>query len=303
MFKKWRLFSIFAAILFGLTLGQLTYFNTLAQSAPLTAPITSPVVSPTPIPIPAGPKVQLTYPLNGMVVVPGSKVTLQATASSGAGVNRVVFHVNSSHLCTDYTAPYSCNWTVPQASGASYTLTAWIIDNAGKKNSSSVKVTSELPAKRVFITSTTYNGDLGRLTGGDSKCQTQANTANLGGTWKAWLSDKTTSAASRLVHYGGPYQRVDGIRVANNWLDLTDGSLLAPINVTELKTTFNATWVWTGTFADGSIRQADDHGSCASWYSSFVGGTTGDSSRIDSGWSDYGASACYYSRPLFCIEQ
>ena len=70
---------------------------------------------------------------------------------------------------------------------------------------------SPTPApKRVFVTSTTYKGNLGGLAGADAKCQTRANAASLGGTWKAWLSDSTTSAASRLT------QSVSGYILLNN---------------------------------------------------------------------------------------
>jgi len=45
--------------------------------------------------------------------------------------------------------------------------------------------------KRMFITSSTYTGNLGGVSGANSKCQTAANNASLGGTWKAFISDST----------------------------------------------------------------------------------------------------------------
>lgn len=157
-------------------------------------------------------------------------------------------------------------------------------------------------SNRVFLTSTAYNGNLGGLSGADAKCQERANAANLGGTWKAWLSDQQISASNRLNHSNLPYKLVNGTIIANNWPDLTDSSLLNLINITELKTTYNP-WVWTGSFPDGSIRQANDDGNCRNWISDRAGGTVGDASRKDGGWSDYGASDCRYNRPLYCFEQ
>lgn len=96
------------------------------------------------------PLVQLTSPSDGSTVTPNTEVSLEATASSSTGVNRVVFHINGVHRCTDSTAPYTCVWDVPQNSGVSYKLTAWVIDNSGRKNSSSINVTS-IPATITFL--------------------------------------------------------------------------------------------------------------------------------------------------------
>lgn len=52
-------------------------------------------------------------------------------------------------------------------------------------------------ARRVFTTSTVHTGGFGGLAAADSICQTRANAANLTGTYKAWLSDSTTTVASR----------------------------------------------------------------------------------------------------------
>ena len=50
--------------------------------------------------------------------------------------------------------------------------------------------------KRVFVTSTSYNGNLGGASGADSKCQTAANNGNLGGTWKAFVLTGATDRNS-----------------------------------------------------------------------------------------------------------
>lgn len=101
---------------------------------------------PTPTPKPAGdktpPAVAITAPTNGATV--SGTLTIAANAQDAqSGINRVVIQVNGSSICTDSNAPYSCNWTVPAGSGVSYTLTAWAIDNAGNKKSSSVKVSAQ----------------------------------------------------------------------------------------------------------------------------------------------------------------
>jgi cysteine-rich repeat protein len=44
------------------------------------------------------------------------------------------------------------------------------------------------------------NGNLGGLGGGDGKCQTLANAAKLGGTFKAWISNNNLNPQNRFVH-------------------------------------------------------------------------------------------------------
>lgn len=87
---------------------------------------------------------------------------------------------------------------------------------------------------RIFRTATEWPYDaFGGLAGADAKCQASADAASLGGTFMAWLSTSTTSAADRLVHAGVPYTRVDGTLIASDWADLTDGALSASILTTE----------------------------------------------------------------------
>jgi hypothetical protein len=89
------------------------------------------------------------------------------------------------------------------------------------------------PSKFIFVSSETYTGDLGGLSGADAKCQALAEAASLPGTYKAWLSDGFTSAATRLTHSTGPYTLPDGTLVANDWGQLTSGSLISYIEETE----------------------------------------------------------------------
>lgn len=51
--------------------------------------------------------------------------------------------------------------------------------------------------KRVFVTSTTYNGNLWWISGADNICQTVANGQSLGWNWTALLSDNTSNFITR----------------------------------------------------------------------------------------------------------
>ena len=95
----------------------------------------------------------------------------------------------------------------------------------------------------MFLTSATYTGNLraeasavglgtfgSGLEAGDALCQRLATAAALPGIYKAWLSDLTGSPSTRLTQWLGGYTRVDGVRVADSWADLTDGDLQARYN-------------------------------------------------------------------------
>src|SRR5262245_59197581 len=106
----------------------------------------------------------------------------------------------------------------------------------------------------VFVTSQLFTGNLGGLVGADAKCQQLADGAQLPGAFKAWLSDSTTDARDRLTQATVPYIRVDGIQIADGFQDLVDGSLDAPINVTEQGDTVPPfQLVWTGTNEEGRL--------------------------------------------------
>src|SRR5829696_1025127 len=108
-------------------------------------------------------------------------------------------------------------------------------------------------ACRVFLSSIRYAGNLGGLSGADAKCQGLADAAGLPGSYQAWLSDSTSSPSSRFVPSTGPYQLINGTTIAANFTDLVDGTLLAPIDVTETGGGVGSSEVtWTHTLSTGN---------------------------------------------------
>lgn len=171
------------------------------------------------------------------------------------------------------------------------------------------------PAKRVFVTSTTSNGNMGGLSGADTICQNRAGAAGLDGTWKAWLSDSTTSAASRLSHANIPYKTLDGKTIANNWADLTDGSLQNLVTRTQKNTNYYS-GVWTGTNADGSVTASTGQANhCSNWtsdsstdYELFIGAAGNNQTsyywtRVDINLFPVSFFGCNNSNALYCFEQ
>lgn len=153
---------------------------------------------------------------------------------------------------------------------------------------------------RVFITSSTTKGNFGGLTQADNICQTRANTAGIGGTWKAWLSDSTTSASLRLHHATVPYKLVNGTIIANNWTDLTDGSIQNKINIDENGNAKSSTnYVLTGTNTDGSSTRKN----CSSWTTTTSIATEGRSNSSSASWTNDGNYNCTYKDFLYCFEQ
>ena len=166
---------------------------------------------------------------------------------------------------------------------------------------------------RVFLTSTTSNGNLGGLDEADSRCQQLADAEGLGGTFRAWLADETGSPATRFLKSPDPYVRIDGERVADNWNDLIDGSIQNPINVTEKgEPTTDTKWVWSNTNPDGTARaRVGGGGDCQNWTSETGGyqaknqGKRGIVSKKNNQWSTdkVVSMGCDFSNALYCFEQ
>lgn len=180
-----------------------------------------------------------------------------------------------------------------------------------------VETGAELPAKKVFVTSQGFTGNLGGLSGADAICQTEAVTAGLPGTFKAWLSDNNTAVADRLTHLPFPYQRVDGTIVAYNWDDLLDGYIENPINLDASGNTVSG-FVWTGSDRDGTkaTYYLGDYPdgyeldlTCDEWTMETASfhylGHTGNINDVTA-WGDWwqgDGSSCTSQLGLYCIEQ
>lgn len=89
------------------------------------------------------PTVAVTNPANNAIVVRRTTVTITATASDNVGVTRVEFRVNGVLRCTDTTAPYSCNWSVPNLRNTTFQLQARAFDQAGNTANASVQVRTQ----------------------------------------------------------------------------------------------------------------------------------------------------------------
>jgi len=165
---------------------------------------------------------------------------------------------------------------------------------------------------RVFITSQSYNANLGGVTGADNICQGVANNAGLGGSWKAWISQSGSSPSTRFTQSSTPYILLNGTVIANNWADLTDGTLANPINIDENGQVQTSVSAWSNTTISGTFDSNSNGGCggtvCGSWT---IGGScnnpncgqTGNSGATDQNWTRGGAACCHVNMRLYCFEQ
>ncbi len=162
-------------------------------------------------------------------------------------------------------------------------------------------------SKTIFLSSATYNGNLGGLSGADNNCQTLANSVGLAGEYKAWLSDASSSPSIRFEKSNFPYVLPDNTKVADNWDDLTDGSLYQGVVIDEhgLKPfESSSVYVWTNSANNGTQW---DTAHCNNWTTSastsegFVGEAKVD--IISTYWTKWGNVKCDTKRHLYCVQQ
>ena len=161
--------------------------------------------------------------------------------------------------------------------------------------------------KVVFVTSTTYTGNLGGYSGADTLCQNSADAASLSGTFKAWVAQNNINGdpESTFTQSTVPYILVDETEIASNWPDLIDGTLSAPINVNELGNPVASGNVWTNVSGDGTatdIGYGSDN--CGNWTnaSSYSSGRRGNLASTTQ-WTSTGITDCDIPMRLYCFEQ
>ncbi|MDC0718268.1 DUF4215 domain-containing protein [Nannocystis bainbridge] len=163
----------------------------------------------------------------------------------------------------------------------------------------------------VFATSMMFQPDLiGGLAGADSLCGQLANQAGLGDNWqsyRAWLSDSSTSAGERIFAGMGRYRRRDGVVIAENFEQFLSGTLSATFDVDEFGQTALG-GAWTGTLPDGTAAVGVSH--CDDWTIddlAAIQGHYGQSGAIDGRWTfdpdaAFNPTSCAGTLRLYCFE-
>ena len=153
---------------------------------------------------------------------------------------------------------------------------------------------------RIFITSSYHAGNFGGIESADGVCQSLADAAALGGTFRAIVSQDGDAAADRLT-ITGPVRNMEDVVIAEDGPGLWDGMIADAITVDEQGMTDANGAVWTGTLADGSA--APDN--CSNWTSdSPLGdGHKALKEQTNAGWIAHSLDNCNKSFHLYCIEQ
>lgn len=167
---------------------------------------------------------------------------------------------------------------------------------------STTTTTTLLGPRIVFVSSSVHDGDFGGPGAADTICDDLADTAGLPGRFRAWLSNDSNSPSSRFDPSDEAYDRTDGVRVADNYDDLVDGTLAAPIDVDENMVDIGIAGVWTYTAADGTPSAAGF--SCQGWSSNGGdAGTFGSNQATDSTFTEFSTATCSTEFHLYCVQQ
>jgi hypothetical protein len=164
--------------------------------------------------------------------------------------------------------------------------------------------------KYIFVTSNTYNGNLGGLAGADTKCNADSAKPNIS-TYKAMLGTSTgrkpcttvsqcaglngSQAIAWILQSGVQYRRADGTTV----IGTANADLIIPFPLTNSISTSSE--AWTG--IDDDWRQTGSTPNCSNWGAATGNGAKSDLTKKNSDAINSGNSGCPTNRKLICVEQ
>jgi cysteine-rich repeat protein len=158
----------------------------------------------------------------------------------------------------------------------------------------------------VFLTSVSYQGNFGTVSGANSLCKHAAKLADLPNydTYRAWMSDDTFTPDVWFYKSKGRYILTNGLVVADDWDDLTDGTIQRPINIDENGDEKGGR-PWSNTTTSGLRRPGLDD--CMGWTTMEfpLVGRVGSDQHEDSRWTDaaeVNPVLCVGVQPFYCFE-
>ncbi|MCB1200944.1 MAG: DUF1554 domain-containing protein [Leptospiraceae bacterium] len=184
------------------------------------------------------------------------------TGLSAAGL---VLQNNSGDNLTVANGATSFTFATALSNGASYSVTVQtqptglscgVTNATGTVSSANVTnvTVSCSSTKRIFVSATSYSGNLGGVSGADAKCQADGNKPSGGGTYKAMLSSGTARRACTSANCsGGTSEHADWVLLPNTKYVRSDGT-------TEIFTTNS-----NGIFEFGTLTNAISSGSGFVW--------------------------------------
>lgn len=153
------------------------------------------------------------------------------------------------------------------------------------------------PLKIVFVTSSSFDGNLGGVSGADAICQGAAGVAGLTGTFRAWLSDDLGNSPNNNFNQSGEFINID-TKIADFWADLVDGTLDNTLDLNEFGGA-RVSSVWTYTVSSGDANSTGNN--CQNWTSN-SSGDAGEVGFTQGGWTDSGTEICSSKLPIYCFR-
>ncbi len=215
----------------------------------------------------------------------------------------------SSESGTDSTNEDKDSSTSTDSGVATESDSGSTIADAGATDSA-VGDSSVASRKRVFVTSSTYTGDLKTagagtdgFDGANKLCNSVAANASLGGTWKAWLSSSLYSPPTAADRLGGtgPWYLVDRKTLVFAGKSSMISPPANPIDIDENGDVVIKGSVWTGTSSNGTAALAQ---SCAAWVNTGATALAGSTANVAE-WTAASATAsadCTNKYRLYCFE-
>jgi len=234
------------------------------------------------------------------ITISGISTSITASISASGGTPRLKVNGGSEVASASVSNGDSIEFLLdaPTVTGTKQTAT---ITLGGDTYSWWVGYADSTKTGRIFITSSTYTGALGGLSGADAKCDTLANAAGWGTGWTAVLSSSSVNAIDRVPFNWGVLKTVNDNIVANTWSDLWGSSSLVTYpNITQASATKNSS-AHTGTDQYGMYigENCLDYSSASGTDSSAYG----KSNNYDKNWiENTTGSSCSLTAALYCMK-
>lgn len=153
-----------------------------------------------------------------------------------------------------------------------------------------------MPNKIIFMTNSTFNGNLSGVSGADQLCMDDSNKP-ASGIYKALVgtSNRQISGSDWVLKVNTTYTRVN----TSITIDTTNSQKWFTFNL-ENPITTDPKYVWTGLYENGSVSIYN----CNNWFGSSDDGTVGDSNMASSDSIYYTEKSCPLGgRTIYCVEQ
>jgi hypothetical protein len=225
-----------------------------------------------------------------------AQVSIAFSAVSGATSYRVYYKTSAGVTTSDSFATGTASPIVASSltNGTTYYFALAAIHAGGESSLSGESSGTPSATKRIFITQGTWDGNLGGLSGADTKCNADANKPGGGATYKALLPGNGALAASTS------YVRADGTTA----IGTTSGSGAFTFPLTNSIGT-SSVFVWAGTTSTDTCNNwtdasSIDFGGCVGFR-----GTQGFANNTATNSVQASPQCCSAGvvRSLYCVEQ